>query len=468
MQEGEAPKPLTVSQAASLVQKHLESIRLTIEGEVSQVTDKRGYSAVYFTVKDEGASLECKMWMNRYEKTGFALKVGMLVRLTGRFTYYGAGGKFSFDVFDLQLSGEGSLRMKVAQIAERLRLEGLMDPQKKRPIPAYPQRIGLVTSPRGAAVRDVLRTLRRRYPIAEVLVCGVPVEGKGAPEYIIQGLVDAVNGGAEVILLVRGGGSFENLMPFNDEKLARTVARCPVPIITGIGHEPDNSICDMVADHRASTPTAAAEAVAPDMSSIYAALDQCGNRMNRFFSHKLDVTRVYLDIIAQRPIFEDPNALFASYGLALDSLQDRLSRSVTDVMDKESIKLDALELRLHAAIPGNIERDSAQIQSLETRLVGSISSQMQQYESTLKALEKRLVVSGSNMLSPFEHQISLKAARLNDLSPLAVLGRGYSITRTEQGSIVRNTDQVAPGSHVAVTVADGVLGCTVDTVSNEK
>lgn len=504
--QDKGPQALTVSQAASLVQKHLEAVHITIEGETSQVTDKAGYSAVYFTVKDEGASLECKMWMNRYRAAGVKLKVGMMVRISGRFTYYGRNGKFSFDVFSLQPSGEGVLRMQVAQLAERLRREGLMDQERKRALPAYPQRIGLVTSPRGAAVRDVLRTLRRRYPLAEVLVCGVPVEGKGAADHIAQGVIDAANAGAEVILLVRGGGSFENLMPFNDENLARTVAACPVPVVTGIGHEPDNSICDMVADRRESTPTSAAESVTPTVDSILESLDRSEKRMVGYFRHKLDVTRLYLEKIAQRPIFEEPDALLASRGMALDQLQERLERSLPAALASEASRLDALDVRLHAAIPANLTRDAIHLKSLEERLPAAMEACLRQNEgdvnsaalrlraampanlsraqahleahanrlpraaaeslqrrqATLQAALKRLAVSGGNMLVPFEHQVGLKAARLDDLSPLAVLGRGYSIARDGQGSIVRSVSQAPAGSSLHVSVSDGTLDCTVD------
>ena len=263
--EEEAAPALSVSAAMGLAKNALEEVVVRLVGEVSEVNDKPGYKAVYFTVKDEKASLPCMMWMNRYQASGVALSVGALVELTGRFSLYAAKGRMNFDVFSVSLAGEGQLRLQVANLARELEAMGLMDPARKRPLPAYPETIGLVTSPRGAAVHDVLRTLRRRYPLARILFAGVPVEGPGAADGLVDGLAKVVFAGAEVVLLVRGGGSFEDLMPFNDRRLARTIAACPVPVVTGIGHEPDTSIADMVADVRASTPTAAAEAVAPVM-----------------------------------------------------------------------------------------------------------------------------------------------------------------------------------------------------------
>ena len=272
---------LSVSAAMALAKTSLEQLVVTMVGEVSEVSDKAGYKAVYFTVKDDRSSLPCMMWMNRYHATGVTLNVGALVELTGRFTLYAAKGRMNFDVFSLRLAGEGNLRMQVAQLAQKLQAEGLMAPERKRPIPKYPETIGLVTSPRGAAVHDVLRTLRRRFPLATIRLAGVPVEGRDAPIHLRHALESVAQSGVEVVLLVRGGGSFEDLMPFNDEGLARAIASCPVPVVTGIGHEPDTSIADMVADLRASTPTAAAEAVSARKENLDQGFSNAAVRLER-------------------------------------------------------------------------------------------------------------------------------------------------------------------------------------------
>ena len=241
---------LSVSAAIRLVKEELDALPLCIEGEVSQVSNKPGYKAVYFTIKDKRAALPCMMWVNRYSQANVELKVGALVRVTGKLSIYAAKGTMNFEVSSLKLAGEGDIRLKIAQLAEKLTKEGLTDVRRKRAIPALPEKIGLVTSPRGAAVHDVLRTLRRRYPFVQVLLAGVPVEGADAPRYLVAGMKTVVDAGAELVLVVRGGGSFEDLMPFNDERLARTIAACPVPVVTGIGHEPDTTIADLVADLR--------------------------------------------------------------------------------------------------------------------------------------------------------------------------------------------------------------------------
>ena len=316
--EEEAAPALSVSAAMGLAKNALEEVVVRLVGEVSEVNDKPGYKAVYFTVKDEKASLPCMMWMNRYQASGVALSVGALVELTGRFSLYAAKGRMNFDVFSVSLAGEGQLRLQVANLARELEAMGLMDPARKRPLPAYPETIGLVTSPRGAAVHDVLRTLRRRYPLARILFAGVPVEGPGAADGLVDGLAKVVFAGAEVVLLVRGGGSFEDLMPFNDRRLARTIAACPVPVVTGIGHEPDTSIADMVADVRASTPTAAAEAVAPAQSEIAARIQGLGAAMGHAEGRRLDGLSLAVERLASLPLFREPTRLFDAEALALD------------------------------------------------------------------------------------------------------------------------------------------------------
>ena len=254
-------KPLSISEALDVAKGSLEKLKLRVLGEVSEVNVKPGYANAYFTLKDETGTLPCQMWHDRFEKCGITLEVGMMVELVGRFSLYPKKGRMHFQVFAISVAGEGMLRQQVAMLQRKLEAEGLMAPERKVPVPAYPMKIGVVTSPRGDAIHDVLRTTRRRFPLAHIYVAGVPVEGARAPEYIVEGMRACFRARVEVILLVRGGGSYEDLMPFNDEQLARAIVKCPIPVVTGIGHEPDTTIADLVGDLRASTPTGAAEAV---------------------------------------------------------------------------------------------------------------------------------------------------------------------------------------------------------------
>lgn len=408
---------LSVSDAMALAKHSLESVVVTIIGEVSEVSVRPGYKAAYFTIKDETASLPCMMWNNRYSQIGFDLAVGQLVRLVGRFTLYAAKGRMNFDVFSLALSGEGELRLRVANLAKKLQAEGLMEPFRKRPIPLYPSRIGLVTSPRSAAVHDVLRTLRRRFPLAEVLLAGIPVEGLQAAAGICDAIQCVAEAGAEVILVVRGGGSFEDMMPFNDETLARTIAACPVPVVTGIGHEVDTSIADMVSDLRASTPTAAAEAASPSAESLKALMDNYEAGLQSILIRRLEKTAEYLERIAQKPLFQDALMIFADEAQWLDITADRLQR----------------------ALPLQFERKYQQCERDRLRL-GHI---------------------GETLLKPFKYSVGTCAARLEDLSPLKTLARGYSITRNRTGRILREIDEVDVGDQIDITISDGALTCQV-------
>ena len=314
---------LTVSGAMALAKGALQAVTVRLIGEVSEVSDKPGYKAVYFTVKDERASLPCMMWNNRYRATGVRLAVGQLVELSGRFSLYEAKGRMNFDVFSVALAGEGNLRMQVANLARKLQAEGLTAPERKRPLPKYPQVVGVVTSPRGDAVHDVLRTLRRRWPLARVVLAGVPVEGAGAPAALCEGLRCVVSAGAQVVLLVRGGGSFEDMLPFSDESVARMVAACPVPVVTGIGHEPDTCIADMVADVRASTPTQAAQFASPSPEELRALFDSSAKGMAAGLSRSVSAAQLRLSAVAHRPLFTDPEALLANQSMGLDQAWDR-------------------------------------------------------------------------------------------------------------------------------------------------
>ncbi|WP_419070433.1 exodeoxyribonuclease VII large subunit, partial [Slackia isoflavoniconvertens] len=299
-------KPLSISEALDVAKGSLEKLKLRVLGEVSEVNVKPGYANAYFTLKDETGTLPCQMWHDRFEKCGITLEVGMMVELVGRFSLYPKKGRMHFQVFAISVAGEGMLRQQVAMLQRKLEAEGLMAPERKVPVPAYPMKIGVVTSPRGDAIHDVLRTTRRRFPLAHIYVAGVPVEGARAPEYIVEGMRACFRARVEVILLVRGGGSYEDLMPFNDEQLARAIVKCPIPVVTGIGHEPDTTIADLVGDLRASTPTGAAEAVTVQTSQLAAQLRSTGAHIAQRQQQRIQHATLSLDRYATRPIFKDP------------------------------------------------------------------------------------------------------------------------------------------------------------------
>ncbi len=453
---------LSVSGAMLLAKGALEGVTVRLIGEVSEVSCKPGYKAAYFTVKDKKASLPCMMWNNRYEATGVRLAVGQLVELTGRFTLYAAKGRMNFDVLSLALAGEGMLRQQVADLARKLDAEGLMQASRKRALPTLPACVGLVTSPRGAAVHDVLRTLRRRFPLARVVVAGVPVEGREAPARIVEGMRTVCAAGAEVVLVVRGGGSFEDLMPFNDERLARAIAVCPVPVVTGIGHEPDTSIADMVSDLRASTPTAAAEAVAPAREQLEGLLAARGASLVASTIRRLERESAGVARLADRPVFRDAVYLFASEAQALDVAADRLARALPSNLDRDRARLRVTSDRLRQIMPRAVEHEHGNLAAERGRFVRALRLASVRESTGVASLRDRLVVRGGAIVGCFETELQVAAARLHDLSPLTVLARGYAVVRSEEGLIVKHVDQVEEGSFVSVALSDGELACRVE------
>lgn len=417
-------RALSVTEAMSLAKGALESVRVRVMGEVSEFNDKPGYKAAYFTIADGSACLPCLMWRDAYLASGVPLKCGMLVEVSGQFSAYVAKGRMQFTVRSLAVAGEGQLRLQVAQLAARLQAEGLMSPERKRPLPRFPQRIAVVTSPRGKAIHDVILTLKRRYPLAELLVAGVQVEGEGAESAIVEGIMLAEAQAPDVLLLVRGGGSYEDLMPFNSEAVARAVSACRVPVVTGIGHEPDNSIADMVSDLRASTPTAAAEAAAPAVDELEELLASRRRALGRALLTQLDRMTHRLTRLAERPVFCDPHALFGA----------------------ATQRVDLASMRLQRALPERIARD----------------------RQSVAHTGERLGKAGPLIIERAGARIGLLAARLDDLSPVAILSRGYSASFTDAGrTVVSRVAQVSRGDRMLVRVSDGRIDCTVEGVEKE-
>ncbi|MGI6221049.1 MAG: exodeoxyribonuclease VII large subunit [Coriobacteriales bacterium] len=443
--EGAKPKVLSVSQALQIAKGQLEAVRVSIEGEVSEFSDKPGYKAVYFTITDSNCALPCLIWKNDFSRSGLQLRKGMLVQISGSFSLYAAKGRMNFVARSIKMAGEGDLRMKVAELARKLQAEGLMAPERKKPIPQLATKIAVVTSPRGKAVHDVLRTLRRRSPQVEVYVAGVPVEGDGAPDAIVHGLQVADASDCEIILLVRGGGSYEDLMPFNDERVARAVAACRKPVVTGIGHEPDNSIADMVGDLRCSTPTAAAEASAADIRQIDAVLQQNSQRMSNALVSRVQQGKATLAHYASRPVFTDPNFLLSGYAMRLDVDADQLARALPGMISSHRAALGLASQRLTAAIPNAIAANRGALERARTSMQGI----------------------GSHLLDASRASLAVSAARLEDLSPLSILSRGYAIAYDEGGHVVASVQDVQEKDNISVQVGDGRLACTVEQISQE-
>jgi exodeoxyribonuclease VII large subunit len=458
---------LSVSQALALAKGKLESIRITVEGEISEFNDKPGYKAAYFTLADKTGALPCQMWHNDYARSGMTLRRGMMVQVTGNFSLYPAKGRMNFVVRTVSVAGEGKLRMQVAQLAKKLSDEGLMNPDRKKPLPRFPWKVAVVTSPRGKAVHDVLRTLRRISPAVEVYVAGVPVEGANAPLAICNGLKVADDSDCDVILLVRGGGSYEDLMPFNDERVARQVAACRKPVVTGIGHEPDNTIADMVADVRRSTPTSAAEICVQEIGVLPERLAKYGEKMRRALLNTIRYDRGVVKSLSSRQLFTDPNYLLSSFATRVDIDSEKLSSAIPDQLDRSRRSLQDIELALRRTAPAITPKFRQQVESDEKALCQGLRSVISAGKMKVGTSETRMSSLGGHLLDRGKSKVAIAAAKLDGLSPLSVLGRGYSIAFDDGGHVISSVGNVEESSKLSVMLKDGNIKATVDSVEKK-
>ena len=436
-----APAPISVSDAVGLAKGAVSQWpTLVVAGEVSGFRGPNARSGhCYFEVKDDGASMSVIVWRGTAQKMGFQLRDGLAVQLTGKFDVYKASGKLSFVASKVEAAGEGLLRQQVAELARRLEREGLMDPARKRRVPAFCSRVCVVTSLSGSVIEDVKRTLARRNRLVEIDVVGCSVQGAEAPSTIVRALATAAAARPDAILLVRGGGSFEDLMCFNDESVARAIAACPVPVVTGIGHEPDTTIADMVADRRASTPTAAAESVAPAFDEVERQMLQRQVRLGRAMSAALSIRAQRVSSLG-RLMAGSFDAELSRRRVALEALGAR--RCLTDPLATLTMRGDDLmqtEQRLHDALPRTLSR---------------------QREGCEHA-SARLRAAAGKLLAPGETTLARLAASLDALSPLSVLARGYAIARDGEGHVIKDARALSVGDELTVLLGAGSVGARV-------
>lgn len=311
MSAWDAPAQMTVSELTRQIKDLLEANfdQVVCQGEISNLVKARS-GHVYFTLKDERAQISAVMWKTRASRLKFDLQDGLEVVVTGPVEVYPPRGSYQLIVEQAMPQGLGPLELAFRQLQEKLAAEGLFAPERKRPLPRYPNRLALVTSPTGAAVRDMLQVLTRRWPLTDVVVVPVPVQGPTAAPKIAEGLKQAARiPGVDVILTGRGGGSLEDLWPFNEEIVARAIAASPIPVVSAVGHEIDVSIADLVADRRALTPSEAAEIIVPDRADIQRWLTDQKFRLENLLRQQSEQARRVLDLLAQRRIFQKPQEL---------------------------------------------------------------------------------------------------------------------------------------------------------------
>ncbi len=393
------PRIYTVSQIQAHVRHILEEQgSVWVEGEIS---GHRRYPSGhhYFTLKDEGAQLSAVLWRSTAQRLRFELEEGLLVRARGTLTVYEVRGNYQMVVDGVEPVGQGPLQVRFEQMRRRLEEEGLFDPAHKVPLPPYPLRIALITSPAGAAVRDLITVARRRWPAVELVVVPVKVQGEGAAGEIAEAIRLADARGFDVLIVGRGGGSLEDLWAFNEEVVARAIFAAETPIVSAVGHEVDFTISDFVADLRAPTPSAAAEAVVPDRAAVRGWLDERKVRLSRALRAKVDDLAARLREIEASRAFRDPLDPVRRREQILDVVAGRLTRAFGDRLTRRRADLDR------------------------------------------------------------------HAGRLDALSPLRVLARGYSVTQLLGRPLLRAAD-ARPGDRLTTTLADGEISSTVTMVGH--
>ncbi|MBK1692539.1 exodeoxyribonuclease VII large subunit [Ectothiorhodospira mobilis] len=433
----------TVSQLNEAVRDHLEGgfPLVRVEGELSNLA-RPASGHLYFSLKDADAQVRCALFRNRARLLGFRPDNGMQVLARARVSLYAPRGDYQLIIEHLEEAGDGALRRAFEALRRRLQAEGLFDADSKRPLPPFPRRVGVITSPTGAAIRDILSVLRRRCPALPVLVHPVPVQGTEAAPRIVRALEQAGRrGDCDVLILARGGGSLEDLWAFNEEAVARAIRACPVPVVTGVGHETDVTIADFAADLRAATPSAAAELASPDGGALLQRVNRLEALLQMRFQRRMEA--------GHRRLLE---------------LERRLGRQHPERrLQERGQRLDELEQRLHGAMGRTLRSQGERLQGLGLRLLrASPRSRIQALGQHRDHLSGRLQRAMDLHLERLGHRVAVQARSLHAVSPLATLGRGYSILLTPAGEVVRSARQAPPGTRLQARLARGHLDCRVE------
>jgi exodeoxyribonuclease VII large subunit len=441
---------ITVSQLNDNIKFLLEETFgfVWVEGEVSNL--RRPQSGhIYFTLKDEKSQIRAVYFrqFGRFKKgIGFELEEGLRVLCRARLSVYQSRGEYQLIVESMEPRGIGALQKLFEQLKSKLAAEGLFDEQYKKNIPVLPEKIGIITSPTGAVIKDILNITKRRFPSVNILIAPVRVQGVEAAVEIIQALCNFhAYGNVDVIIIARGGGSLEDMAPFNDETLAREIFHSLIPIVSAIGHETDFTICDFVADLRAPTPSAAAELVLPERLELLTKLNNLKQRLFTGYCRYLADERNQLAGLQER--FKDPRRLLIDLHIHLDELKERLR--VTFYHEKQGLynNLRQMELRLSHRSPAR---------------------QIEEKKMLLKNIQKDIYSHFFNSLTALKESLLKNSAVLESLSPLRVLQRGYSITRSlASGLIVRQADALSVGENVNIQLARGNVHARVKKISGE-
>ena len=423
-------KIYTVSEVTRMVKEELESSfpLLWVEGEISNFyCHQSGH--LYFTLKDEASQLKTVMFRGEARKVPFELKDGLQVVSKGRMNVYEPRGEYQLVVDVLEPKGKGALQLAFEQLKEKLQKEGLFDPKIKKKLPLLPKKVGVVTSPRGAAIVDILRTLERRFARLYILIYPVKVQGEGAADEIVEG-IDYLGSlpGLDVIIVGRGGGSIEDLWAFNEEKVARAIFQCPVPVISAVGHEIDFTIADFVADIRASTPSVAAEMVIEKEQSFEERIKNLEKRIVHNLKYFLQEQKHDVLSLSQHRAFQNMKVLLLNLEQRIDDLEIRARNTIRNMLQK-------------------ITEDKSRAVLLEERMRSILKEVLQHFLANWKRL----------------------SVQLHDLSPLNILKKGYALCWKDGGQqLIRRINEVEKEKELTVSFYKGEFTCLVKKIDREK
>ncbi|MGA3281441.1 MAG: exodeoxyribonuclease VII large subunit [Smithella sp.] len=441
---------LTVSQLNNNIKFLLEERFdfVLVEGEVSNL--RRPQSGhIYFTLKDDKSQIKAVFFhkFGTYQRrTDFELEEGLKILCRVRLNVYLPRGEYQLVVESVEPLGVGALQKAFEQLKAKLFAEGLFEERHKKTIPFLPEKIGVVTSPTGAVIRDILNITKRRFPMADILIAPVRVQGNDAASEIIQALRNLqFHGAVDVIVIARGGGSLEDIAPFNDEALAREIFRSSIPVVSAVGHETDFTICDFVADLRAPTPSAAAELIVPESTELIAKINILKQRMIAGYYRCQKDRRNKIAGLQER--LKDPRRFFINLKISLDDLKERLRSSFYHEKQNLNNELQQLQLRLLHQNPARI---------------------ISERKILLKNIQKDLFNNLSGRLAALKERLRKNSAVLESLNPLGVLQRGYSITRSmESGMIIRQAADLSIGEDVNIQLARGNFNAKIEKISQE-
>ena len=419
--------------------RHLSKVYL--KGEISNYKNHtRGH--LYFTLKDETSRISAVMFSSAARSLSFVPKDGMSVLITGRVAVYEANGGYQIYVDSMELDGEGNLAILFEELKNKLYKEGLFDKSHKKLIPKYPKRIGIITASTGAAIRDVLSTIKRRYPICETILFPCLVQGEYAKDDIVKNLLKAQEYDLDVIICGRGGGSIEDLWAFNEEIVARAIYDCKIPVISAVGHEVDFTIADFVADLRAPTPTGAAEMAVPDIRDVNMFIDTLRVRLNENINNLLIINKNRLESISNSFVLKNPLSLYEIKEQKLDSLIDKSNNLISNILSNNTIRFNNL-------IKSNILRDP-----------------LINYKDKVGVIElyiSRCYNSINELLQSLKYKLELDINTLELVNPLNILSKGYNITYKDK-VIVKSINDVSINDDIDIKLSKGSIKATVKEI----